>query len=241
MKNVAAGIQAFEFTAAEIFDLETHSPAPGAPRFLNLDFKPKQSRKEMFDGHGPGIYSIFFEDKLIYVGLFANTSSDITRLRWQRHLQTLSLRGRNVGMSEATFQALLQDGRFQAMKTGFSQANPEWVVKDRGFQTTVNRARFAADHWSEFQNFTPHTLGKFAFKFLRYSDGTLLAPERWKTLLTGVETSLVRALQPCCNSAVEGPSIINAQRASFVEAFVLEQLIHAAPNEDALELLKKAS
>lgn len=78
--------------ASEIFEIEksTHE----CVGLLDLEI----TRKKGFDGDtGYGIYLIWFDTELLYLGSFCGTKS-VVRDRWSKHLSTLTLRLRDVSL-----------------------------------------------------------------------------------------------------------------------------------------------
>ena len=243
------------FSAQKLFDLETLNSIPGNPDWTNLIFRRR--KVEEGDFRGPGIYACFFQDKLIYIGKFlgkrhAPYEGDITRARWDKHLATLTLRGRSLSFSKRTFDhifSLPQDAR----PTGLEASSRESLTRDRGALSTFNRFKFSQANWTSFLALDTAALDKFKFVYVRLHTNArvneLHGFEGVRRAISATEALLVDQLQPCCNACIPNgpyPSVLgvddfekSAQGAIqkiFEADDIVNTLIKALPSKQTTDL-----
>ena len=107
----------------------------------------------------PGIFFLFYRGELIYIG-FTNNHQDVITERVVRQLATITLRDHRIQFTSAAINALRGNEIFN---TYFNL--PEPVVANVDFVTSVNRVKYAAQHWDEFKNFNSETLSRFEMEW----------------------------------------------------------------------------
>jgi len=119
---------------------------------------------------GAGLYLISYRETVAYVGKFLGTASapftsDIRHQRWSRHIATLTLRGERLSIPARTRTAVSAIDDFDAEFRAVVSRIP---IKDRGCVTSVNRVRFAHQHWGSFRDATAASLlTPFTFAYVR--------------------------------------------------------------------------
>lgn len=226
------------FLGSDLFDVRQASPVPGGWGPGTLQFIPRGPRIE-----GAGIYAIFFERDLIYIGVFRGTKAnpwagELTRARWQKHIQTLTGRGRDLSLarrSAADLLAQLGDDTAtgaRAICEALRAAEPDVLAKDRGCCTTAARLRFAARHWERFDtpDRTAAELRHFRFAYVQLAESDLPpgCDNQWvRTLVSKVESEMITRFSPPANtgrSALGHPtaseaSVVGAIQAAFTARF----------------------
>lgn len=164
---------------------------------------------------GTGIYLItkLPQREIIYLGLYRPMAGDVITDRWTRHLQTITWRGARIGLGPAPKERTAEKIRRrrdkllavidnQALQTTLRVAHDHDVdarFTSTGNDTSVNRTRFAAEHWSEFSSVTEDSLlDHFAFDLIRMR---LPADQATADLhVKEIERRLLRSIKPVCNS-----------------------------------------
>lgn len=164
------------YGASELFDLQINGDFP-----LNCQFVPKTTNPPALDR--PGIYMLFFDQKIIYIGL-ADKEEAVLRLRKQ--LSTITLRGNNVSFNDAC-KGTIQSSSILSRQ--FSQAMNQ---NNTRFETSANRIQFSEANWDLFSQLNQDILSRFVIVWFQQNecqDETLLEiRNRW-----------VRDLMPICN------------------------------------------
>lgn len=204
-------IEHFEFSAAELFSIEPAHAVPGNPAWANLRFRLTLRDKAALAG--AGIYAAFFDDQLIYIGKYlgkkqAPFQGNIALARWDKHIGTLTLRGRALSFAEKSHQRILALPDHPVV-TALKGASAKTLLRDRGMLSTYNRGLFAIQHWDAFQELNEVALARFSFVYVRLARQH--AEGRWQTALireriNEVEDQLVESLQPRCNAVVQDGS-----------------------------------
>lgn len=187
--------------AADIFDIKNTTPMYGMPSFSNLEFSRKISEIK-----GCGIYLIFYKQKLIYIGKFRGSKSNafegsIFSARWNRHLQTLTLRGNKISITQNIINERLNETLFNKLR----QCDPQVLSKDKGFIVPSNRLKFANLYWETFQQNKYDWLNDFEFSYVQFN------PEKWqnyntnqlRTIVSIAEDNIIKKIQPLVNGGVD--------------------------------------
>ena len=197
------------YRASELFAIRRQPVTVGLPSFMDLEFKPRHSLAPCRVG-GAGLYAISFRGRLAYVGMYRGLAGDpaggdVVAMRWAKHLGTLTLRGHRVSIGKRALDRLgghcLAHAEPIACMLTCSQASPA-LHKDRGMNTSVNRAGFAARNWATFSQLNPNgDLDEFAFTYVQLSMAALRArdPESVREAVRRAEADARTVLQPICN------------------------------------------
>jgi len=111
---------------------------------LNLDFTLNHAKESRFSG--PGIYFMYYYEELIYIGSFfpSGKNRDVRFERFNKELETITMRGKHVTLNNASIKALQQSTNLKSL-----------IPKLKGdFQTSKKRVEFADKHWKEYNS--PH-------------------------------------------------------------------------------------
>lgn len=164
---------------------------------------------------GTGIYLItkLPQREVVYLGLYRPMAGDVITDRWARHLQTITWRGARIGLGPAPKgrtaekiqrrrDKLLAAADHQALRAILCIAHDHDVdarFTCTGNDTSVNRTRFAAEHWGEFSAATEASLlDHFAFDLIRMR---LPADQATASLqVEEVERRVLRGIKPVCNN-----------------------------------------
>lgn len=169
------------YNASDLFELEIDNFKTYP---LNIDFKVNSiQRNDNFQG--PGIYFIYHRIELIYIGFFYGSikNNDVREQRWKKELATITMRGLQVTMNEASNVSLNKSHNL-------SQINR----RPKGdFLTSKNRVEFADTNWDEFKHLS--FLSDFTFYWFR-EDKNL---NRTKKQLQRVTKELRDFYKPTCN------------------------------------------
>ena len=107
------------------------------------------------DFENPGIFFLYYRGELIYIG-YTQNHEHVIAARVVRQLATITLRDYRLQFTSAALDQLRNSN---ISNTYFHQ--PEPVIANIDFVTSVNRVKYAAHHWDEFKNFNYETLSRF--------------------------------------------------------------------------------
>lgn len=191
---------------------------------FNLDFDSKIKDKKLLENYkGPGIYAIFFDKKLIYIGKYRTltSNSNVITVRWVKHIMTLTNRGYRVGGSalKNLFKPLSAKKNkktiYEDLKKDFQDKNlknENWLLytldKDRsidtGTVTSLNRLKFANENWEIFQNLSENDiemLNKFEFSYFQLKSKIEIKGIDFRPYLVDfIEDFLIKEYAPRCNN-----------------------------------------
>lgn len=163
--------------ASDLFDLKINGDFP-----LNCQFVPKSSNTLALEK--PGIYLLFFDREIVYVGL-ADNQPALERIQMQ--LSTITLRGKNIFFNSSS---RIEVGNSTTLNTVFKLQTLNQNAN--GPETSVNRVKFAASKWDLFSQLNQDILSRFVicwFPDNECQDETLQETrKKW-----------VDELKPCCN------------------------------------------
>lgn len=193
------------FQGSDVIDVRQDQPVPGNPSFADLVFRPRRSLAPSVVA-GAGIYTIHFDGNLLYLGKFQGTTvnpfgGSVIDARWTKHMATLTMRGRQVSVPNQTIAELASRHRDHPTVSGILDADRKVVSKDKGCISSLNRIRFAMQHWDAFADFNPGVLNRFQFLYGQIQPRAV--SEDWiRGAVSDLERDLVAQLQPPCNGNV---------------------------------------
>ncbi len=193
------------FHGSEVIDVRQDRPLPGNPGFADLVFRPRRNLAPSVVA-GAGVYAILFDGNLLYLGKFQGTTGNpfggnVVDARWTKHLGTLSLRARRVSVPNQTIIELSSRHRDHPAVVGILGADRSVVSKDKGCISSLNRIRFAMQHWDAFADLNHRTLNRFQFLYAQLQPRAV--SEDWiRGAVSDLERNLVAQLQPPCNGNV---------------------------------------
>jgi len=128
-----------KFNTDELFKIVVDSSAIFP---LNLDFT-KQGKSSM-NFPGQGIYFLYFKEELVYIGYFdpSEPNRDVKMERMSKELATITMRGSQVTMNEASNTAL-----DKSLNLNLIGRKPQG-----DFLTSRKRVEFADKHWDTFKS-----------------------------------------------------------------------------------------
>jgi hypothetical protein len=196
----------YTFQGSDVIDVIQNQPLPGNPVFADLIFRPRRNLAPSVVA-GCGAYAICFQNSLLYVGQYRGTigapfGGHVVRERWTKHLATLTLRGRRVSVPNQTITELSSRYRDHPAVAGILDADRKVVSKDKGCISSLNRIRFAMQHWDDaFADFNSGVLNRFTFLYGQIQPYAV--SEDWiRGAVSDLERDLVARLQPPCNGNV---------------------------------------
>lgn len=194
------------FQGSDAIDVRQDQPLPGNPAFADLVFRPRRNLPASVVA-GTGLYGIMFDNKLIYLGKYQGISGknpfggSVVDARWTKHMGTLTMRGRRVSVPNETIRLLEKNCRDHPAVAGILDADRKVVSKDKGCISSLNRIRFAMQHWPAFSNFNANALDRFQFLYAQIQPRAV--SEDWiRAAVSDLERDLVALLQPPCNGNV---------------------------------------
>ena len=192
------------FNASELVSGHFIEPMKGNPIWSNLDFKSKTRSVSKIGGCG--LYCASYKGRAIYVGKFLGTESnpfggDLQKIRWERHLPSLTMRGQKVSLGKVVLAKLRQANTTSSFTTDLAQAEYSILTKYRGYHASYNRVKFAEMNWDELQAGPDEFLPKFGFGYVQYEPYDL---EGWSDvaiwqLVSSAEVLAREQLHLCCN------------------------------------------
>ena len=195
----------YSFQGSDVIDVRQDQPLPRNPGFADLVFRPRRNLAPSVVA-GAGIYTIHFDGNLIYLGKFQGTKGNtfggsVVDARWTKHMGTLTMRGRRVSVPNQTIAELASRHRDHPTVAGILDADRKVVSKDKGCISSLNRIRFAMQHWDAFSNFNSEVLSRFTFLYGQIQPYAV--SEDWiRGAVSDLERDLVAYLQPPCNGNV---------------------------------------
>lgn len=150
---------------------------------LNLDFTLNHAKEDRFSG--PGIYFMYYHEELIYIGSFfpSGKNWDVRFERFNKELETITMRGKHVTMNNASIRALQQSANLK---------NISPRIKG-DFQASKKRIEFADKHWNELQ--TANFLQAFTFHWFKKETRSRVDSKS----LTLLKNQLIKFYKPTCN------------------------------------------
>jgi len=193
------------FQGSDVIDVRQDQPLPGNPSFADVVFRPRRNLAPSVVA-GAGIYTIHFDGNLLYLGKFQGTTGNpfggsVIDARWTKHMGTLTMRGRRVSVPNQTINELASRHRDHPAVVGILDADRNVVSKDKGCISSLNRIRFAMQHWDTFADFNPQVLNRFRFQYAQIQPRAV--SKDWiRGAVSDLERNLVAQLQPPCNGNV---------------------------------------
>ena len=139
------------YCASDLFEVFHSGNFP-----LDVEFVPKKQLSEELSQKG--IYLMFFEQQLIYVGL-ADKQPAISR--FEKQLSTVTLRGRKVSFNQESQNEIKKS---RGLSKCFNKAS---LSRNKsGFQTSPRRIVFAEKNWNIFSRLDQALLNHFVFVLL---------------------------------------------------------------------------
>lgn len=194
-----------EFHGSDVIDVRRDQPLPGNPVFADLIFRPRRNLAQAVVA-GAGVYAIHFDGNLLYLGKFQGTKGNpfggsVVDARWTKHVSTLSLRGRSISVPNQTITQLANSHGHHPAVVGIIGGDRNIVSKDKGCISSLNRIRFAMQHWEAFADFNTEVLNRFQFLYGQIQPHAV--SEDWiRGAVSDLELDLVADLQPPCNGNV---------------------------------------
>lgn len=194
-----------EFQGSDVIDVRQDQPLRGNPAFADLVFRPRRNLAPSVVA-GAGVYATLFDNRLIYLGKFQGTKGNpfggnVVDARWTKHMATLTLRGRRISVPNQTIIELSSRHPDHPAVIGIMGADQGFLSTDKGCISSLNRIRFAMQHWDAFADFNSRVLNRFQFLYCQMQPRSV--SEDWiRGAVSDLERDLVAQLQPPCNGNV---------------------------------------
>jgi hypothetical protein len=195
----------YTWLASELYQSEDKPPVNGKPLWANQHFKTTHSLSRQ-QVAGPGVYAIFYLEKLIYIGTFNGIGTDscggnITTIRWNNHLGGFTSRDHRISFNQKVIQQIAMAKSGSDPGNGFANADPKVLSKDQACVSTYNRFLFSTEYWHNFSGVLDKNIMKdFKFTYFQISPQTVATVSDVRKLVLDVETGLIKELRPRCNS-----------------------------------------
>jgi hypothetical protein len=189
--------------------------------FLDQEIKAQKNRDENLAG--AGVYGLFYQDQLIYVGKFKNGNKgtpfagNVAKAQWWTHIASMTMRGRKVSVSTTSLRELRSKEIESSLVMILDPVVESHMVKDRGCSSGLRRVLFALEHWNEFEHADMNSLlSFFSFCYIRipFSNED---PAIFRKKIGSAENKIIAMLKPRCNK--ETP-IGKARACVFVDEFI---------------------
>ena len=193
-----------QYNASEFLSAHVVTPLARGPAFFNLEFKPKSDGPARIGGCG--LYCVSYRGQAIYLGKFLGTESnpfsgDLQRIRWERHIASLTMRGHKVSLGKRVLSKLRKESRGCALASDLCQADLSTMTHYRGYHASYNRVRFAAQYWNALQGDPAEFLHHFDFGYVRFEPHEFEGQSNvsiWD-LVSTAEKRTREQLRLCCN------------------------------------------
>lgn len=212
-----------KYRAAELFTLQTVPAVEGKPEWMNQRARRRpEYRGEPAHLAGPGIYGMFLDDRLAYIGIYAGYAQrpfgGSVLDRWHKHIAYQTLRAPEVSFSAKQLQRITDELDGPAIEAIAACPYDEPLIGRHGGSCTFEKARFAVRHWDVFgPGNEDGMLNRLSFVYHRFppsrADEVPIGggrdsptPSGWvkRNWLHEPERLLIAALQPPCNSGTLG-------------------------------------
>lgn len=208
------------YRADDLFTLRETTPIPGKPAWMNLRaMRRPEWRGEPSALTGPGLYGVFLDDSLFYIGLYAGKAErpfgGSVLDRWYKHATHHTLREPGIVFARTQLERIVAElnaGPGIEIRACFESArDTSPLLATKGGSCTFNKVRFAARHWETLgPGNEAALLGRLSFVYhqlprdwearLDVPAGT--TPSRWvkREWLRAAEKALIRDFKPFCNA-----------------------------------------
>jgi hypothetical protein len=209
------------YTASDLFTLRETIPVAGKPAWMNLRAAVRPEwRGEPKVLTGPGVYGVFLDGYLFYIGLYAGKAGrpfgGSVLERWRKHATYHILRAPEVVFAKSQLDRIIGELTGPAVDIAAcvaqeADAARSPLVAKHGGSCTFNKARFATRHWGTLGlgnedallariSFVYHQLPRSWDDRRETVDGA--GASRWvkRHWLRPVEKALIEAFHPICNS-----------------------------------------
>lgn len=237
------------YTASDLFKLRETLPVAGKPTWMNLRaiVRPEW-RGEPEAMTGPGVYGVFLDGNLFYIGLYAGKADrpfgGSVLERWRKHATYHILRAPEVVFAKSQLNRIVTELTGPAVDIASCvalemDATRSPLVERNGSSCTFNKARFAAQRWQTLRPGNEDTLlDKISFVYRQLPRSWDLRREvvegerasQWvkRHWLRPVEKALIEAFNPICNSET-----IPGTERDGIEPNEVERMIEELFNRDA--------
>ena len=204
------------YLGSDLVNLIEVTPINGNIASLNILFKPKMAKISK-----PGVYAVFFDNILLYLGKYQGTSKDafggcVNRERWCKHLATITLRGKKVSCKPSTLQKVKNEPNLKSAFYDFlGEFDEDVFVGDRGCVTVLPRIQFAINNWKEFENLTSQDLARFKFHYISFENKKATSTGEYREVITDLEDKFIEKFHPLLNVKGKDPSktkIVNIEQ-----------------------------
>jgi hypothetical protein len=208
------------YTASDLFTLRETIPVAGKPAWMNLRAAVRPEWRGEPDAlTGPGIYGVFLDGSLFYIGLYAGKAGrpfgGSVLERWSKHATYHILRAPEVVFAKSQLDRIIAEltgpaADIAACVAQETDAAKSPLVEKHGGSCTFNKARFAARHWETLGPGNEETLlARISFVYHQLPrswdsrretvDGE--GGSRWvkRHWLCPAEKALIEAFNPICN------------------------------------------
>jgi hypothetical protein len=185
----------------------------GNPPWLDVIFSGRSSPRAGISPAalgGAGLYAIFFDALLVYIGVFVGPASNpqggsVLRTRWIPHIGTMTMRGQRVSLRANARPMLdhIEGEPLAALTAAF--ANPAAALHtSQGMEMAARKVRFATGKWADFSGPIDKTLERIQFGYVRLElkeDGRIAHKTALSGRLSAAEKTLVGRFKPPLNTA----------------------------------------
>ncbi|MGA1799391.1 hypothetical protein VH567_11500 [Sphingomonas sp. 4RDLI-65] len=216
--------------AEDLFALRETIPVAGKPAWMNLRAVVRPEwRGEPEALTGPGVYGVFLDGSLFYIGLYAGKADrpfgGSVLERWRKHATYHILRAPEIVFARGQLDRIIAelDGPAIDLAACAAQVGDDDgggpLVERHGGSCTFNKARFAARHWDSLKpGNDDDLLRRISFVYHQLPRGWDLRREqiegevasRWvkRHWLRTAEKTLIEHFRPICN----GETIAGTER-----------------------------
>ena len=148
-----------KFKAQSIIDQKNLGQLTGHLSYAKYKFKEKINTKEK-KFNGAGVYGIFLDDQLIYIGKFQGQKDDwnsgnVVKTRWVKHIGTFTMLDKTVSFNPTIYSKILENIKLslntnknlKTLHSGFISANKNILTRDMGCKSSLERFLIAEKIW----------------------------------------------------------------------------------------------
>ena len=163
-----------KFKAQSIIDQKNLGHLNGHLSYAKYKFKEKINTKEK-KFNGAGVYGIFLDDKLIYIGKFQGQKDDwnsgnVVKTRWVKHIGTFTMLDKKVSFNPTIYSKILENIKLslntnknlKILHSGFLAANKNILTRQMDCVSSFERFSIAEKIWKNNPDLE-NILSRFSF------------------------------------------------------------------------------
>lgn len=198
-----------KFKAQSIIDQKNYGQLNGHLSYAKYKFKEKIGTKEK-KFNGAGVYGVFLDDQLIYIGKFQGQKDDwnsgnVVKTRWVKHIGTFTMLDKKVSFNPTIYskifknikQSLNTNKNLKILHSGFLAANKNILTRQMDCVSSFERFSIAEKIWKNNPDLE-NILSRFSFIYSKLEGKC--DTQKIINLVSCIEEQMIDLLQPIANN-----------------------------------------